>query len=440
MLKVLLVHPEESRTKYDFKGIIENECLDLEWIQAILEKHSYEVIIFDKQVEEISFKDFIEDNTFDVFYGEARCFQESFIMEYALDFKNKYNGLTIIGGLHAQICKERYYQDYIDIVLSGYNYMDIPLIIEGNREIKNISFKKEGEWIETDNEAIDINDMPLPNRTYFYNHPNNYRYLDLKHALWIRSSFSCPYRCSFCIRNKMNNNKYSRRNVLSFVDEIENNDNEVVYIVDDDFLIDENYLKRFIEEIKNRKIKRKYICYGRTDFVSKHEDIMASLKEIGLSYLLVGLEDINDYKLNSYFKDNNVSNNEKCIEICHKYDIRIMAMFILGLDYVGKDFKNLYSYIKKHNLKHVAVSIYTPELGLDNNIEYITDDPSHFDYLHLVCKPLNISVRRYYFHYYILLIKLFLKGKREGVYDFIDYYDYINSFIKNIFKKGKENA
>ena len=114
-----------------------------------------------------------------------------------------------------------------------------------------------------------------------------------------------------------------------------------------------------------------------------------------------------------------------------------MAMFILGLNFTGKDFRQLYSYIKKHDLKHVAVSIYTPELGISDGAEYITDDLTHFDYLHLVCRPEKLSVRSWYFHYYVLLIKLFLKAQKDGVYDFIDYGDYIRSFIRNIFMKEK---
>ena len=66
-MKVLLVRPEESRSRYDFQGVIENECLELEWIQRILQHHGHEVTIFDKQVETLSFSDFIKDKQFDVF-------------------------------------------------------------------------------------------------------------------------------------------------------------------------------------------------------------------------------------------------------------------------------------------------------------------------------------------------------------------------------------
>ena len=122
MARILLVRPEESRSKYDFQGVIENECLDLEWICKILSDQGHEVTIFDKQVESASFTSFIADKQFEVFYGESRCFQEPFILEYAKAFKDKYNGLVILGGIHAQICRQRLFQDYVDLILSGYNY------------------------------------------------------------------------------------------------------------------------------------------------------------------------------------------------------------------------------------------------------------------------------------------------------------------------------
>ena len=434
MTRVLLVHPEESRTKYDFQGIIENECLDLEWIQKILEEHGYDVTIFDRQVENQTFQEFIADKEFDIFYGEARCFQESFILEYAIAFKERFHGLVILGGPHAQVNKERFFIEEADVVLSGYNYYDLPAIIDGDRETYNLSYKKDGHWISNPVKATDIRRMPWPDRTYFYAHPDRYPYLDLKHAMWLRSSFCCPYRCKFCLRNHMNDSVYSRRDVMDLIDEIESNDNENVYLVDDDFLYDESYVRRFIEEIERRKIRRNFICYGRADFIASHEEIIEDFKRIGLVYVLVGLEDIRNERLDSYNKRNSIENNEKCIRICQKYDVRLMAMFILGLDYRGKDFRDLYSYIRKHHLKHVAVSIYTPELGLNTEEEYITEDPSRFDYLHLVAMPKHLSVHMWYFHYYVLLIRLFIKAQREGVYDFIDYASYIRSFLRNILK------
>ena len=47
MSRVLLVRPEESRSQYDFQGVIENECLELEWIMTILKEAGHDVTFVD---------------------------------------------------------------------------------------------------------------------------------------------------------------------------------------------------------------------------------------------------------------------------------------------------------------------------------------------------------------------------------------------------------
>ena len=119
----------------------------------------------------------------------------------------------------------------------------------------------------------------------------------------------------------------------------------------------------------------------------------------------------------------------------------MMGMFILDLDFEKKDFKNLYKWIKEHKLKHVAVSIYTPEMGMETSDQYkdrmITDNPGHYDYMHLVCKPDVLSVSAYYRAYYTLLVKLLLKAQKDGIYDFLDYGFYVRSFIANLLGKKR---
>lgn len=451
-LKVLLIHPEISRTKYNFVGVIENECLELEYISAMLKEKNHIVELWDGQVEQEKVSTKIKKFNPDIVYVCGRTRQENFMLEYCTTAKqhNK-NILTIIGGLHAQLCYERMCKENVDYILTTFDIFKILDIIDYNfynkkidlTKIDGICYQKENTWYKNDSKPFDINLLPLPDRTYFDSRPNNYRYLELEHSAWVRTAYCCPYRCKFCQRNHMNNGKYVTRNIEDVVNEIEQIKSNNIYIVDDDFLFNEERLKKFISLIKSKKINKKYICYGRSDFIAANEELMKELKEIGLYYVLVGLEAIDDKNLTSYNKKSNVSNNIKSIEICNKYDINIMGMFIVDLDYTKKDFTNLYKWIKTHNLKHVAISIFTPEFNLETYDIYkdriITDNPSHWDYLHLVAKPTYMSVKKYYFYYYILLIKLFLKGKKDGIYDFIDYGDYIKSFIINIFKSKRSN-
>ena len=444
-MRFLLIHPEISRTKYNFKGIIENECLELEYISAILKNANHQVYIYDGQVEEDTVSKKLVEIKPDVIYVCGRTRQENFMLEYCQIAKeyNK-NIITIIGGLHAQLCYKRMYKDYIDYILTSFNIFNILKIISptiDNKEIEGLCYKENNIWLKNPSVPFDINTLPLPDRTYFYEHPSNYQYLELKHATWVRTAYCCPYRCKFCSRNKMNCGKYSYRDIKDVVSEIENIQSENIYIVDDDFLYNKDRLLTFISLVKERGIKKNYICYGRADFIASNPDIMKKLKEIGLYYVLVGLESIENSTLNSYNKKSSVDKNIASIEICNNLGINIMGMFILSLDFESKDFKELYKWIKSHNLKHVAISIFTPEIDTETYIEYkdrlITDNPSHWDYLHVVAKPSKISVKRYYFNYYILLIKLFLKAQRDGIYDFINYREYIVSFVRNIFARKR---
>lgn len=451
-LTILLIHPEISRTKYNFVGIIENECLELEYIETILKEKGHKVYLYDGQVEQQTVEEKIKKYNPDIVYVCGRTRQENFMLEYCETAKrNNENTITIIGGLHAQLCYERMYKDYLDYILTTFDIYKILDIIDyhfSNKKvnldnIEGICYKKDNSWIKNKQCAFDINKLPLPDRTYFYEHPKNYRYLELEHSAWVRTAYCCPYNCKFCHRNKMNMGKYVCRDIKDVVEEIANIKSDNIYIVDDDFLFNKDRLNEFIRLIKEKNINKKYICYGRSDFIAENETLMKKLKEIGLYYVLVGLEAIDDRQLKDYNKKSSVYNNVRSIEICNDLNINIMGMFIIDLDYTTKDFKNLYKWIKNHNLKHVAISIFTPEMETETYDMYkdriITNNPSHWDYLHLVAKPIKISVRKYYFNYYKLLIKLFLKAQREGVYDFIDYKDYIISFVKNIFKSKRSN-
>lgn len=446
-MKFLLIHPEISRTKYNFVGIIENECLELEYIASILKNGGHNVNLYDGQVEKKSIPSVIKNIEPDVVYVCGRTRQENFMIEYCYDAKeyNK-NIITIVGGLHAQLNYKRMYNASVDYILTTFDVFKILDIVNlhiPREDIDGICYKHKGIWVKNKTKPFDINKLPLPDRSYFYQHPHNYRYLELEHAAWVRTAYCCPYNCKFCVRNKMNCGKYVARDIEDVVNEIKEIKSDNIYIADDDFLFDINRLNKFIYLIKKHKINKKYICYGRSDFIAKNEQLMKELKEIGLYYVLVGLESINNKELDSYNKKSDVNNNIISIEICNRYGINIMGMFILNLDFKSKDFKMLYRWIKNHNLKHVAVSIFTPEFGVATYELYkdklITDNPSHWDYLHLVAKPTKLSVKRYYFNYYLLLIKLFLKAKKEGVYDFIDYRYYIKSFVLNIFKSKREN-
>jgi radical SAM superfamily enzyme YgiQ (UPF0313 family) len=205
-------------------------------------------------------------------------------------------------------------------------------------------------------------------------------------------------------------------------------------------LFGEERLREFIRLIRERNIRKRYICYGRADFVSAHPELMKELRDIGFYYVLIGLEAADESYLERYSKRSDMGANEKAVQILNDLGINAMGMFITDLDFTAKEFRSIWKWVVKHDLKHAAISIFTPEMNTAEIKKYrgrlITHDPSHWDYLHVVAKPSKLSVKGYYYHYHVLLILLFIRAWRQGIYDFIDYKYFIGSMVKNLFRFG----
>lgn len=478
-MKILLANPETSRNKYDFAGIIDDEPYELECLMAYLKSLGIECKIWDGQIKK-NFKKTFDEFKPDFVYFCGRTRQENFIKEYCEYCKmgKSHSGssrhsqqhqfkhaVTIVGGIHAQNCPDRFHFDYVDYVvttfdpavvadivlgkepetISGIHYQERVGTAEGQlHENRPASIYSEGEktgnWLVTEAVPYDIRQLPWADRTQFYENQEKYCYLELRPCAIIRTAFCCPYSCAFCYRNHLNCGKYVTRDIEDVVSEIETIECENIYIIDDDFLFGTKRLERFVELIRERNIHKKFVCFGRADFIVKHPDIIKQLAEIGFYYILTGLEYIENKRLQDTNKKSIVNANGNAIRILHESGIHMMGMFITDLDFTAHDFRNLYRWIKYFDLKHVAISIYTPEMCLENFKDYsnrmISDNPEDWDYLHLVAKPEKISVRRYYMYYHILLIKLFMRAKRQGIYDFMDYGKFIRSFMKNMFTFG----
>jgi len=447
MQKVLLINPEESRTVWTLSGIIDDEPLDIEMIYTVLKKEKINVKIFDVQRDAPQkIEDVIREYEPTIIYTNGVVKQVPFMLEYiSLAKQINKNTVTIIGGNYAEYNFDRLYCDDLDYVARAYDpYVILDIVKYHDKKLKDLKdlnglcYKKNGKWEENNVCPTDIRKLPWIDRTFFYEHKNQVKYMDIVPIAHIRTAYSCPYKCEFCYRTMLNSRTYSSRDIKDVVDEIRSIDCENIYFIDDDFLVNKNRLNEFISLVKKYKIKKNYVCYGRVDFIINNVEIMKKLKEIGLLYVIVGLEAATDNFLDKYNKLITNDDGERCIKILEEIGIRCMGLMIVDLDFTRKDFKNLYNWIKKTGLKRYGLSIYTPLPGSDLEKKYkekiFEKDLTKFDYVHVVAKPSKMSKIRFYYHYYKLVIKLFLLVKKYGTYDYIDLNKYMKQFRRLLFK------
>ena len=159
----------------------------------------------------------------------------------------------------------------------------------------------------------DINRLPIPDRTFFHRHKKRYRYLDLSETAIIKTSMSCPYRCNFCYCARLHGGVYQTRDLNLVMEELGGIDATSILIADDDFLVDPDRVRDFIRRVQDVGITKKFICYGRADFIAAHPELIRELAAIGFVYLIVGLEAISDETLAGYDKDTTREMNEDCL-------------------------------------------------------------------------------------------------------------------------------
>ena len=461
-MKVLLVRPGAPNA-LSFTNILDSEPLELEYLHTGLKAAGYEDMIYDYICQNKPFRVVLKDYDPDVVAITGYITQENMMKKFCMQAK-KYNPYitTIVGGVHAQINTKVFYTEFIDYIAKSesvdafveivtytglkkgiINANDISNkdLIKEPENINGLCYKLEGgKWHSNPMIPIDINSLPIPDRTFFYENRKHFRYLDLTEAANIKTSFSCPYNCKFCYCTLLNHGRYRERDLNLVIEELKGIDAENITISDDDFLVNEKRLREFIRLVRENNIKKTYVCYARADFVASHPEIVGELADIGFKYFLVGLEAISDEELNDYNKGTNKEHNARAIEVINSTSAQCIGLMIVGLSATKKDFDNLYDWIVKHELIHVTISIFTPIPGTPLYEEYkdklITDKIEHWDFLHLVVEPENISRNKFYLYYRRLILKLYKRARKAGMYEYLDLEHYKRMLSKFLLRKA----
>ncbi|KUO49824.1 MAG: hypothetical protein APF76_00850 [Desulfitibacter sp. BRH_c19] len=419
-MKVLLVKCHKKTLFSIFEPIV-TEPLELEYLSGLLTKMDIHHRIFNSLMEDSTFEKVMEEYHPDVLvltgYITAVETMISF-SQYAKSLDR--NMKVIVGGVHAEINYEDFFVETIDFIVHSDPIHTFEKLINNHfckveaESIQGIAFYDGKKWQVNSKSLTKLEDLPFPNRTYFKKYKHKTKYLQYSPIAIIKTALSCPFQCNFCYCRLLNMGTYSNRTIRSVVEEIKTIDAEYIWIVDDTFLLDRERIVDFIHETKNHKLHKKFIAYSRVDFVAKNEDIIKKLAEIGFVELIIGMEAIEDQKLEMLNKQSSSDENIRAVEILRKYGIRLTALFIVGIDFTFTDFRRLRKWIRTIGLCCYAVSIFTPLKGTDLYKAYkdkiINNKYASYDFLHLTIKPTKIPAVIFCFLFYLLYVEQFFRS------------------------------
>jgi len=243
--------------------------------------------------------------------------------------------------------------------------------------------------------------VPFPDRKPVARYRSKYFYIFQEKVALIKTSFGCPYQCSFCFCRVITSGLYQRRTVAEIMDELEQIEEKEIYIVDDDFLFDKNRLSEIITELRNRKINKHFLVYGRADFIAQNPDIMHEFAAVGLKTVIVGFESFSDKELDRYNKKTSVSMYKETMEVLRRDKIEVFATIIIPPEWDRSDFKNMVKVIKSLGIHFVNLQPLTPlpKTGVsfpEDKIIIDKCDYDKWDLAHVTVQPEKLSVPEFY--------------------------------------------
>jgi radical SAM superfamily enzyme YgiQ (UPF0313 family) len=153
----------------------------------------------------------------------------------------------------------------------------------------------------------------------------------------ITASRGCIYKCTFCqpAERQVFGDRVRKRTVDNILDELEMLASKYgmksFMIHDDCFTQYYDWVEEFCEKKQRRGINQPFVCQTRADIVCRRPDLMKSLKDVGLRWVLIGFESGSDRVLQFIKKGTTVAQNLEAGTICKSLGIDIFANYMFGL-------------------------------------------------------------------------------------------------------------
>ncbi|RKW38108.1 MAG: radical SAM protein [Lachnospiraceae bacterium] len=403
-LRILLLRPRPPKETIGLQHVMICEPLELEYLVGNIDKTKASVKIIDMILEKKPIEFFINKYKPHIVGMTAYITHVGAVKEMARKIKRLSNKtITVVGGVHAEVVPEDFASKYIDCIICSNPVETFIKIIdrvragEDTKEIEG-TYVKGKKHIRTSSYNI----LP-PDRSSVKKYRKKYYYMFHNPCALIKTSLGCPYTCSFCFCKEITGGKYFARKIDEVMEELESIKEREIYIVDDDFLFNENRLNLFCDELEKRNIHKRFLVYGRADFIASHEKVIGRLSRHGLSAVIVGVESVREKDLKDFNKRSSLENNEKAIRILQKYGIELYATMILQPDFTKKDFRQIEDYIIGLNVSFVNLQPLTPLPGTEIYDDYkdkilvSRKDYAMWDLAHIVLEPKYMSIRQYYY-------------------------------------------
>ena len=369
-MKILLIRPPVPKYTIGLKHVMICEPLELEYLAAGLEGH--EVKILDLILEKNPHGQLVQ---FAPNIVATSCYITGVNEAIKIcRIVKRWNAdcLTVVGGVHASVAPEDFADPSIDCIALGDGTSLMPSlvnVVSGKRtlaSVENIAIPSGPDRVMRTAAGpymLDPDSLPFPRRDLTAHLRARYYYLFHQPVALMKTTWGCWYDCSFCMTWGVTGGKVYSRSPESIVRELEKIAEDEVYIVDDIFLINTPRLSEIARLIKEKNIHKRFLVYGRADFIAENKEIIRAWAGIGLTAVIIGLEANTHEELSTLGKKTTTDQNRRAVDVLRQNGVDIYASLIPQPWYEHNDWERLFSFIEETGLYYVNISPLTPQPG-----------------------------------------------------------------------------
>src|SRR5215831_9336065 len=215
----------------------------------------------------------------------------------------------------------------------------------------------------------------------------------------IEFSRGCPWDCSFCSAWTFYGRSYRLLSPERVIDDLASIREPGLFIVDDVAFVQQRHGRAIGEAIARKGIRKNFYLETRGDVLLRHKEVFQFWKKIGLTYIFLGLEALDEEGLRKFRKRIPLGRNFEALEFARSLGVGVAINIIADPDWDEERFRVVREWCM--NVPEVVnISINTPypgtETWLTEQRRLQTRDYRLFDIQHAVLPtklPLDVFYR-----------------------------------------------
>ncbi len=214
----------------------------------------------------------------------------------------------------------------------------------------------------------------------------------------IEFTRGCPWDCAFCSAWTFYGRSYRKLPAERSGEELARIAEPNVFIVDDVAFIRPEHGMAIADEVERRNIRKRYYLETRADVLVRNQEVFARWTRLGLRYMFLGIEAIDEEGLVRHRKRVHLGDNERALEIARALGLVVAINIIADPDWDERRFQVVREWaLEVPEIVNMTVNTPYPgtETWLTESRTFTSRDYRLFDVQHAVL-PTRLPLPRFY--------------------------------------------